>query len=98
VRGRSTRARADERTDRLQRLEEEKAKAEAERHKSFIGKRRIGERLYSLVHNLEPARVGKITGMLLDGMDDAELLHLLESPEDLQDKVREDMQVLDNAK
>ena len=61
-------------------------------------KNMIGERLYPLVHNVESTWAGKITGMLLDGMDDAELLHLLESPEDLQDKIGEAMKVLDEAK
>lgn len=60
-------------------------------------KNMIGERLYPLVAGSEPALAGKVTGMLLDGMDTGELLHLLESPEDLQSKIREAMDVLDNA-
>ena len=60
-------------------------------------KNMIGERLYPLVAATEPQLAGKVTGMLLDGMDTGELLHLLESPEDLQSKIREAMDVLDNA-
>jgi polyadenylate-binding protein len=57
----------------------------------------IGERLYPLIHQNNPTlseHWGKITGMLLDGMDNSELLHLLESPEALQAKVQEALQVL----
>merc|ERR1719313_941651 len=46
-------------------------------------KNMIGERLFSLIHASQPALAGKITGMLLDGMDTSELLHLLESPDSL---------------
>jgi len=60
-------------------------------------KNMIGERLYPLVNNVESTWAGKITGMLLDAMDDAEQLHLLESPEDLQDKIGEAMKVIDEA-
>ena len=60
-------------------------------------KNMIGERLYPLIHQNNPTlseHWGKITGMLLDGMDNSELLHLLESPEALQAKVQEALQVL----
>ena len=40
---------------------------------------------------------GKITGMLLAGMDNSELLHLLESPEALQAEVQEALEVLHQA-
>lgn len=53
----------------------------------------IGERLYPLVHVQRPDLAGKITGMLLE-MDNGELLHLLESPEDMAAKVALAVQVL----
>lgn len=62
-----------------------------------IQKNMIGERLYPLVAAVQPELAGKVTGMLLDGMETGELLHLLESPEDLNSKIREAMEVLDNA-
>lgn len=57
-------------------------------------KNMIGERLYGLISRGQPEKAGKITGMLLDGMDDGELLHLLESQADLQARVREALDVL----
>jgi polyadenylate-binding protein len=56
-------------------------------------KNMIGERLYPLIHRHHAELAGKITGMLLQ-MDNAELLHLLESPEALSSKVDEAIQVL----
>lgn len=60
-------------------------------------KNMIGERLYPLVHSRQAEHAGKITGMLLE-MDNSELLHLLESPEALDSKVDEAIQVLEAHK
>lgn len=48
----------------------------------------LGERLYPLVHGLQPDRAAKVTGMLLE-MDNAEILLLIENPAALAAKVEE---------
>ncbi|EOA34410.1 hypothetical protein CARUB_v10021938mg [Capsella rubella] len=53
----------------------------------------LGENLYPLVEQQEPIHAAKVTGMLLE-MDQAEILHLLESPEALKAKVSEALDVL----
>ena len=49
-------------------------------------KQMLGERLYPLIHSMHPEWAGKITGMLLE-IDNAELLHMLDSRESLKAKV-----------
>lgn len=56
-------------------------------------KQMLGERLYPLIHEMHPNLAGKITGMLLE-IDNAELLHMLESHEALKSKVDEAVAVL----
>ncbi|KAE9586818.1 hypothetical protein Lal_00004325 [Lupinus albus] len=53
----------------------------------------LGEALYPLVDKLEPESAAKVTGMILE-MDQPEVLHLIESPDALQEKVAEAMNVL----
>jgi polyadenylate-binding protein len=56
-------------------------------------KQMLGERLYPLIHEMHASLAGKITGMLLE-IDNAELLHMLESHEALKSKVEEAVTVL----
>ncbi len=60
-------------------------------------KRMIGERLFLLVDEIDNTLSRKITGMLLESMDNGELLHLLEAPDALKAKVAEAVQVLRQA-
>jgi len=49
-------------------------------------KQMLGERLFPLIHQMQPESAGKITGMLLE-IDNTELLHMLESRDSLKAKV-----------
>ena len=48
-------------------------------------KRMLGERLFPRIHIMYPELAGKITDMFLE-IDNAELLHMLESDESLKAK------------
>lgn len=54
----------------------------------------IGERLYVLITKTQPQLAAKITGMILDSSYPEEMLHLIESPEALNEKVEEALNVL----
>ncbi|KAG5401364.1 hypothetical protein IGI04_015971 [Brassica rapa subsp. trilocularis] len=56
----------------------------------------LGETLYPLVNKIEHENAAKVTGMLLE-MDQTEVLHLIESPEALNAKVSEALDVLRNV-
>ena len=64
------------------------AAATPEQQKSMLG-----ERLFPLIFERQGELAGKITGMLLE-IDNGELLHLLESPEALDVRVNEAVEVL----
>ena len=53
----------------------------------------LGEALYPLVDAVDSANAAKVTGMLLE-MDQAEVLHLIESADALKAKVQEALAVL----
>jgi polyadenylate-binding protein len=59
-------------------------------------KNMIGERLYPLIYDdVQPIHAFRMTGMLLEmEMDNAELFHLIESPDALADKMDEVLAVL----
>ena len=54
----------------------------------------IGEALFTQIAQTEGEAAGKITGMLLDGMEISELLNLLQSPAELKQRIDEANQVL----
>ena len=65
-------------------------------------KQYLGENLYTRIISIDPLfqdmdLAGKITGMLLE-MDNADLLHLLESQDALREKVQEAIAVLEAHK
>lgn len=55
----------------------------------------LGEALYPQIMQRQPELAGKITGMILE-LDNTEILHLLESPEALNEKVQEAIKVLND--
>ncbi|QRW27494.1 RNA recognition motif protein [Rhizoctonia solani] len=56
-------------------------------------KQMLGEMIYLQIYQSEPELAGKITGMLLE-MDNAELLHLIGTPNAMQEKLDEAKTVL----
>lgn len=56
----------------------------------------LGEKLYALISATNPSQAGKITGMLLE-LDTAEVLHLIDTPAALADKVTEAIEALNAA-
>jgi len=62
-------------------------------------RQQIGEALYPSIHTIlnplsQAEQTGKITGMILESMDQPELMQLLESQEALSKKVNEALEVL----
>jgi len=53
-------------------------------------KQQIGEQLFHRINLIYPDMAGKITGMLLE-IDNAELLHMLDSAEALKSKVNDSL-------
>jgi polyadenylate-binding protein len=53
----------------------------------------LGERLYTYIHKRQPEQSSKITGMLLE-MDNSEILNMLDTPELLDSKINEAVEVL----
>lgn len=71
------------------------AHSSPEEQKNLIGEKLYPQVMSQLEAKGEPAeRAGKVTGMLLDGVETTDLLHLLESPEALAGKVEEALRVL----
>jgi len=62
-----------------------------------IQKQMIGEKLFPAIAKYQPELAGKITGMMLE-MDNSELLILLESEQQLKNKVQEALGVLETTK
>eukprot|EP01045_Picozoa_sp_COSAG04_P030535 COSAG04_NODE_5340_length_1650_cov_1.636364_1_plen_549_part_11 len=56
-------------------------------------KQMLGERLFPLIQQKQPALAGKITGMLLE-MENSDLLSLLDSQQELDGKIAEAIKVL----
>jgi len=62
-----------------------------------VQKQMIGEKLFPMISKIQPEQAGKITGMMLE-MDNSELLILLDSEQQLKNKVDEALRVLQTAK
>merc|ERR1719188_2669679 len=62
-----------------------------------VQKQMIGEKLFPAISRHQPELAGKITGMMLE-MDNSELLILLESDNQLKNKVDEALRVLETTK
>jgi len=61
-----------------------------------VQKQMIGEKLYPAITKYQPELAGKITGMMLE-MDNTELLTLLDSEQQLKNKVDEALRVLETG-
>jgi polyadenylate-binding protein len=57
-------------------------------------KRLCGEKIYPIIAKTQPALAGKITGMILESSYVDHLVHLIEDPEALNEKVNEALNVL----
>lgn len=57
-------------------------------------KRLCGEKIYPLIAQSQPSLAGKITGMILESSYTEQLVHLIENPEALEEKVSEALKVL----
>ena len=55
----------------------------------------LGERLYALIQPVEGQLAGKITGMLLEGLDNSELVALIDDHAALRNKIREALAALE---
>merc|ERR1719181_81278 len=62
-----------------------------------VQKQMIGEKLYPAIAKYQPDMAGKVTGMMLE-MDNSELLILLESEQQMKNKVDEALRVLETTK
>ena len=62
-----------------------------------VQKQMIGEKLYPAIAKIQPELAAKITGMMLE-MDNSELLILLESEQQMKNKVEEALRILESTK
>ncbi len=60
-------------------------------------KQMLGERLYMLIVPFKSQLAGKITGMLLEGLNTAELLGLIDSPIALHEKIKLAVDAIESA-